>query len=219
MKKQMICPTSSYLDFDNNKVIEDHEDGTSFVQYEIMKTNYLLTEDGEEIVECFIYSVGVDNKSSDNNFNDNTKDYYPFEYQYLKNVKDKYLIKYHITPAERATVSGFTNQNGESDDGMDIRGLYPYGHRREITIVNYDGYKSIEMTQVDQMVHTLVNSYHENITEFDMTSENIKLLLKTIGLSEETLSNSTSCTDLLDIISKQIVDNFELKNNWPTIYK
>ena len=66
-----------------------------------MKTNYYTDTNGDEVVECFIYSVGVDNVKKGGTCNTNTEDYHPFEYQYLKNVKDKSLIKYHITAAER----------------------------------------------------------------------------------------------------------------------
>ena len=212
------CTRSSYLDFDNKKVIEDHDDGTSFVQYEIMKTNYYTNTNGDEVVECFIYSVGVDNVGGGNTCNRNTDDYYPFEYQYLKNVKDKSLIKYHITAAERYR-DDEVEYLGFNDGGMDIRGLTPYGSRREFTIVNYDGYVNIDLTKIDQKFATLENPTADGAVNFDIGSDNIKNLIKTIGLSETEYSSSGTAYNLMDKIAKQIIDNFEIKNNWAQIYK
>lgn len=197
---------SSYLDpTDNSTIIEDHDDGSSFIQYEIMKTNYYINADNDEVVECYIYSVGIDNVK--NGVNTNTKDYYPFEYQYLKNIKDKSLIKYHITVSDREYKA------------MDIRGLNPYGVRREFLIVNYDGYTNIDVTEIDQRFANLANPSNNGSVSYDMNSDNIKLLVKNVGVSEEEYNSSTSEKDLLDKIAKQIIDNFEIKNNWPTIYK
>ena len=190
------CTRSSYFDYDKGVEIEDHDDGTSFVQYEIMKINYYTDTNGDEVVECFIYSVGVDNVKATNICNTNNNDYYPFEYQYLKNVKDKTLIKYHITVAPRMI------------NGMDIRGLYPYGVRREFTIVNYEGYTSIDVTKIDQPA---------NIA-FDVNSNNIRILLGNIGLDFEKFATYTS-SQLLDKVAEQIIDNFEIKNKWAQIYK
>lgn len=190
---------SSYYDFEKHITVEDYSDGTSFIQYEVMKINYYYNEDGDEVVDCSVYSVGVDH--FDSTYNDSSSDYYPFEYLYMQNVKDKSLIKYHITAAERTML------------GMDIRGLYPYGYRREFTLVNYAGYGSsdIEMLQVDQ--------YDNQPIDFDLNSNNIKRLIENIGLSQDKYDSSDMAFELMDKICEQIVDNFELKNNWPEIYK
>lgn len=200
----------SYFDYDTFNEVEEHKDGSSFIQYEIMKTNYTQTET-DEIVECFIYSVGIDHinrfksEYDINYYNTNSEDYYPFEYQYLRNVKDKSMVKYHITAAER------TNK------GMDIRGLYPYGARREFMVVDYDGYRNIETTSVDQKFSTDNQSFHEEFVNFDVNGDNIKILLDAIGYDGDV--SSLSQLELLDELSMHIVDNFELKNNWAEIYK
>ena len=203
---------SQYLDFENKKSVEDHEDGSSFIQYEIMKTNYLETKD-DEIVECFIYSVGIDNvKGGDGYYNKNEKDYYPFEFQYLRNVKDKSMVKYHITVANR-----YRDDASFDDGGMDIRGLNPYGVRREFTIVNYDGYTDIDVTKIDQKFATLNEPTNNGAVNFDVKSGNIAILLDAIGYKEDV--SDLGQKELLDKISKYIIDNFEIKNNWATIYK
>ena len=203
---------SSYLDFENKKSVEDHKDGSSFIQYEIMKINYLETED-DEIVECFIYSVGIDRVKSNNGYyNKNTQDYYPFEFQYLRNVKDKSMVKYHITVANR-----YRDDDSFDEGGMDIRGLNPYGVRREFTIVNYDGYTDIDVTKIDQKFATLNHPEYNGKVDFDVKSNNIAILLDAIGYKEDV--SDLGQKELLDKISKYIIDNFEIKNNWPTIYK
>ncbi|MDE5756937.1 MAG: hypothetical protein K2I23_07600 [Clostridia bacterium] len=212
---------SDYLDFENKKTVEDHADGSSFIQFEVMKINYLETEK-DEIVECFIYSVGVDHVGSNNflelfnsssgYYNDNVDDYYPFEFQYLRNVKDKSMVKYHITVANR-----YRDDESFDEGGMDIRGLNPYGVRREFTIVNYDGYTDIDVTKIDQKFATLDKPQNNGEVDFDVYSNNIKILLSTIGYKESIYGMSPE--QLLDEISKHIIDNFEIKNNWPTIYK
>ena len=151
-----------------------------------MKTNYYVDENEKEVVECFIYSVGIDNVKNGATCNTNTSDYYPFEYQYLKNVEDTSLIKYHITSAVRysSNDSGVSDFNFNGDNSaMDIRGLTPYGIRREFTIANYDGYTTVDLTKVDQQFATLNNPEYDGVVNFNMNSNNIKELVKNIGLS------------------------------------
>ena len=195
---------SRYYDFENKKSVEDYPDGSSFIQFEVMKINYLETKD-DEIVECFIYSVGIDHVEKNTSYNKNVNDYYPFEFQYLRNVKDKSMVKYHITVAHRY------------DKGMDIRGLYPYGVRREFMIVNYDGYTDIEVTKIDQKLATTDDYKVDAEVDYDVKSNNIAILLDTIGYKEDV--SDMGPKELMDKISKHIIDNFEIKNNWPTIYK
>lgn len=201
---------SSYFDYDNSIEVETHEDSSSFIQYEIMKTNYTQTET-DEIVECFIYSVGIDHidrfksEYDIDYYNTNIEDYHPFEYQYLRNVKDKSMVKCHVTAAER------------TKKGMDIRGLHPYGARREFMVVDYDGYQNIETTSVDQKFSTDNQSFDEKFVNLDVNGDNVKILLDAIGYEGDV--SSLSERELLDEISKHIVDNFELKNKWAEIYK
>ncbi len=211
---------SRYLDFDKRKTVEYYKDGSSFLQYEIMKTNYLKT-DTDEIVECYIYSVGVDNvnppvpletDTSSGYYNENTKDYYPFEFQYLRNVKDKSMVKYHITTAQR-----YSANESFDEGGMDIRGLNPYGVRREFMIVNYDGYQDINVTEIDQKFATLSRPWDNGEVDFDVNDGNIQLLLDTIGYKEDV--SSLDAEQLTDKISKHIIDNFEIKNDWAKIYE
>lgn len=191
---------SSYYDFTNGTEVEEYSNGKRFCQYQIMKINYYFNNDGDEVVDCYIYTVGIDNVSG-SKMNSNVEDYYPFEYLYMQNVKDKSLIKYHITVANR------------SINGMDIRGLYPYGYRREFMVINYSDNQSsnIEVLQIDE--------YHNQTPSFDLDSNNIKMLVDNVGLSQLEYESSDTASDLLNKICIQIINNFELKNNWPKIYK
>lgn len=182
---------SSYWDPNLGQEIEDHADGTSFGQFEVMKINYYTDENEKEVVETFMYAVGVDNLP-ENRFNPNPEDFYSFEYVYLKNVEDTYLVKYHIVSTPRLNV------------GMDIFNKKEYGVYRDFMIINYDGYTNIDITRINDSVID-----GENDT-------NIKLLLESIGY-EETLQTTDS--EFTDKICKQIVDNFEIKNNWLKIYQ
>ncbi|MBQ9793107.1 MAG: hypothetical protein IJW32_05175 [Clostridia bacterium] len=221
------CTRSSFMDFKNKTFVEDYADGSSVRQFEVMKTNYFTDENGDEVVEAYIYSVGVDHTRSRNNYyNDNTSDYKPYEYQYLKNVKDKTLVTYHITAATRMSMynneeyfEGWTEDSVAGDDGMDVRGLTPYGARREFRVVNYDGYSQIDMLDIDQQFATMINPTATGEVSFDMDSNNIDILANTIGLKLEDYENAADCNELLDIISKHIVDNFELKLDWADIYR
>ena len=198
---------SSYYDFDKQEEVEDYDEDTSFIQYEVMKINYYTDNTGSEVVESSLYSVGIDHAKRGAKFNSNENDYHPFEYQYLKNVKDKSLTKYHITAAERRR------------DGMDIRGLTPYGIRREFTEIDYDGYINIDVTEIDQKFES--NNYPDadGSVDFDIESRNIQNLVKTIGMDQSTYESAKTPSELMDAMAKHIVDNCELKNNWKTIYK
>lgn len=218
------CTRSSYIDFDNMKIVEDHANGTSFVQYEIMKTNYYVDENEKEVVECFIYSVGIDNVKNGATCNTNTSDYYPFEYQYLKNVKDTYMIKYHIAAAERyASNDPIFDTIGmdfgeENNSGMDISGNTPYGSHREFTILNYDGYSNIRLTDIEQhLPNGLENK--DSLTGLNLGDSNLEMLNSTVGLTEDEFADVESGKGYLDVVCKKIVDNFDIKNNWPEIYK
>lgn len=202
------CTRSRYLDYENQITVEEHEDGTSFVQYEIMKINYYYNKDNKEVVECYGYNVGIDNVKNAGTCNQNINDYYPFEYQYLKNVEDESLIKYHIVAAER-----FREDDSFDQGGMDIRGLYPYGSSREFLIINYDGYKEIATTRIDQKYNSSLDN------KFSLNDTNIKYLAKSIGLDEDELNRFNNNNEFIDVLCKKIVDEFELKNNWPIIYK
>ncbi len=210
---------SRYIDFANKKVVEyyDTTNRKSFSQYEIMKINYYKESD-KEVVESSFYSVGIDNVLRSEKYNSDENDYYPFEYQYLKNVEDTYLVKYHITVAQRYSADEVSGIDfGDDGSAMDIRGQTPYGIRREITVVNYAGYKNIEVTQIDQKFATINHPEYDGAVSFDVNSNNIKLLKDTIGLKD--VATNITAKDFMDKAAKQIIDNFELKNNWKTIYK
>lgn len=220
---------TSYLDFENQKTIEYYDDGSSIIQYEVMKTNYFFDEEGNEVVECYLYSVAVDHvdgKYADTasefmtgkpghscNFNPNTSDYHSLEFQYLKNVKDKMLVKYHITTSER-----YRDDESFDEGGQDLRGLTPYGIRREFMVVNYDGYTNIETTEIDQNFATLNHPEYDGAVDFDVTSNNIKLLTEQLGMKQSDVENLDS-KQLLESVARHIIDNFEIKNNWPSIYE
>ena len=202
------CTNSSYLDFENKVTIKNYEDGTSFVQYEVMKINYFYNEENKEVVECYGYNVGIDKVKNGVTCNENVNDYYPFEYQYLKNIEDELLIKYHITVAQR-----YRPEESFDQGGMDIRGLYPYGYLREFLIINYDTYQNIDITRIKQ--------YNENPSglEFNLTDNNIKLLAENLGIEDSLYNTFSSNVEFMNYICKKIVDDFELKNNWHKIYK
>ena len=105
------------------------------------------------------------------------------------------------------------------EDGMDLRGLTPYGVKREFTIVDYDGYDQISTLQIQQQFQSYRAQTATGDVSFDMEHKNIEILADAIGLNSEDYEDATGCRDLLDIFSKHIVDNFELKNQWPAIYK
>lgn len=211
-----LATRSEYLDFDKRKTVEyyDKNGNESFIQYEIMKTNYYVDADNKEVVECYFYSVGVDHAKRGFYGNANKKDYYPFEYQYLKNVKDTSLIKYHITTANR-----YSSEESFDEGGMDIRGLTPYGIRREFIIADYDGYRDINVTEIDQKFATLDHPEYDGAVSFNLNDENIKLLVESVGLPNDKYESSNTAKNLMDQIAKQIIDNFELKNNWADIYR
>lgn len=200
---------SGYIDFSTNSTMN-----LNFAVYEVMKTNYYFDENGDEVVECYFYCVGVDNVVNALEYNSNPKDSYPLEYMYLKNVKDKSLIKYHFTVAKR-----YLGGIGNPYYGYDLRGLTPYGIRREVLIANYDGYTQVDVTKIDQQFATLTNPEYDGIVNFNMNSNNIKELVNNIGLSREEYESSTDCMVLLDKIAKQVIDNFGIKNSWMSIFK
>ena len=197
----------AYYDFEKGVEVEDYDDDTSFIQYEVMKINYYTDNTGSEVVESSLFAVGVDHAKSGAKYNSNKKDSYPFEYQYLKNVKDKSLTKYHITAAERR------------DKGMDIRGLTPYGIEREFLEINYDGYVNIDVTEIDQRFKSERYPDADGAVDFDLKSNNIQNLVKTIGMDQNAYESAKTPNELMDAMSKHIVDNFELKNNWQQIFK
>lgn len=236
-----VCNTtrSAKMDFVNKTFVEDNPDGSSMRQLEVMRTSYFTDSNGDEVIECYVYSVGVDNINGEihkNSYNPNQADYHPFEYQYLRNVKDKSLITYHITAAERATLlSGGTLFEGwtanpvpgsHGDDGMDLRGLTPYGVRREFKVVDYDGYNQVKVLNIDQKFQSFRNqtangeiTLYDGSMPFEVDSDNVAILADAIGMKTEDYINSADANECLDKISKHIVDNFELRKEWPAIYK
>ena len=185
----------------------------NLLTYEVMNTKYYFDENGDEVVECYFYCVAVDNVQNNHEYNGNPKDSYPLEFMYLKNVKDKSLVKYSVCVAYRYQGSPMGCY------GYDLRGVTPYGITREFLVANYDGYEEVEFTKLDQRFATLKNPEYTGDISFNMSSNNIKDLVETVGLSLEEYESATDCKNLLDKISKQIVDNFEIKNKWMSIFK
>ena len=230
---------SAKLDFENKTFVEDNADGSSMCQFEVMKTSYFTDSNGDEVIECYVYAVGVDNVNNEihyNHYNPNQNDYFAYEYQYLRNVKDKSLITYHITAAERASLifnsplfEGWTaveKPTGDIDDGMDLRGLTPYGYMREFKVVDYDGYNQVKVLNLVQKFQSFREStangeitLYDGSIPFDVNSNNVALLANAIGIETEDYIDSENASECLDIFSKHIVDNFDLKKNWPEIYK
>ena len=230
---------SAKLDFENKTFVEDNADGSSMCQFEVMKTSYFTDSNGDEVIECYVYAVGVDNVNNEihyNHYNPNQNDYFAYEYQYLRNVKDKSLITYHITAAERASLifnsplfEGWTaveKPSGDIDDGMDLRGLTPYGYMREFQVVDYDGYNQVKVLNLVQKFQSFREptangeiTLYDGSIPFDVNSNNVALLANAIGIETEDYIDSENASECLDIFSKHIVDNFDLKKDWPEIYK
>ncbi|MBQ8177669.1 MAG: hypothetical protein IJ033_00595 [Clostridia bacterium] len=206
---------SEYLDFEDRVSVEYHSDDTAFRQYEVMRINYFLNGDGDEVVECMIYTVGVDHylqSQIGDGYNDNPQNYYPLEYIYLKNVKDKEFIKYHITAAPR-----YREEDSFDEGGMDIRGNTPYGIRREYMVANYDGYSKIDVLDVNQQFSSLDYPSANGSVFFDISSNNAKKFATCVGVSDEEYAQITTPKDFMDVTAKIIVDNFALKHEWHTI--
>ena len=206
---------SSYLDFENKVSVEEYDNGglrilnKGFSQYEIMEIKYYHNEENDEVVECTGYSFGVDNvmKYLDS-FNDNSDDYYPFEYMYLQNIKDKSLIKYHITAAER-----YRSEESFDEGGMDIRGLFPYGSTREFLVANYEGYNDIDVMKIRQELVTDLRLEAKSKMDFAIDDELFILLMNNFNISQTEILSLASKEQALDILCKTIIDNFELANN------
>lgn len=134
--------TTSFLEFSNNSI----RDG---VQYEIMQTKYYY-ENNKEVVEVKVYCVGIEeNYRLFSHYNPNEDEYYPYEYIYLKNVKDESLTKYHIVAAER-----YRDDESFGEGGMDIRGETPYGTTRNFINLSYTDSDNINMLRVSQVLPT-----------------------------------------------------------------
>lgn len=188
---------SSYINEDGFEV-EEHDDDTAFRQLEVMKTNYYFNENNEEVVECFVYCVGIDNvRNSSASYNSNEKDYYPFEFIYFCNVKDSMMMKYHITATER------------EHNGMNIQYTDIYGLRTEFLTANYKGYNQINATIYDT----------EKPMDMVLDDINLKSLAYNFGVDEETYDNFDNIDEFITAVNKNMVDNFEIKNNFKDIYK
>lgn len=205
-----------YLDFDNQKSTGDMGVGHPLCTHEVMKINYSLV-DGEEVVECYIYRLGLTNAERTNayggpHYTDDEKNYHPIEFIYLKNVKDKTMVKYRISATKKYRADQTFDQGG-----YDFRGLHPYGFRREFTIVDYNGYTNIQTTKIEQLFNSIEYPDADGSVDFDVNSNNIQILLKSIGYNQDV--SSLTSKELMDAISKYIVDNFILKVDQKSIMK
>lgn len=140
---------TKHIDWDNEKSIEDHSDGSSNIQFDVMQMKYYTNEDGNEVVECFMYDVGVENTK--NGYNDDPNSYKPYEYLYLKNVKDKSLTKYHVVSAER-----YREDHTFDEGGMDVTGDNPYGTKRDFLYMEYQDKDNIQILKVSEVLPTIV---------------------------------------------------------------
>lgn len=202
---------SEYLDFENEKTLEKKGFSIftrSHSQLEIMKINYYFDDNNDEVVEYYIYNYGIDNCFDFfEGFNSNKKDYHPYEYLYFKNVKDKYLVKYHITVAERYRAS-----DSFDEGGRDLRGLFPYGSIRKFTIVDYEGYDDIKSLDIVQQFETEFYEKKFKI-DFEISDELFIKFLENVNINQEEVLNCNNKEVALDLVSKKLVDNFEIANN------
>jgi len=114
----------SYYDRESEAEVEDLSDGTSCIQYNVMRIRY-YTEDGSEVVEISMYNV----MEKQNVF-------YSTEYNYLKNIKDKSILKYDIIACPR------------TEKGIIIDGNTPYGYIQDYSYLEYDGKDNYNWVQL-----------------------------------------------------------------------
>lgn len=134
-----------YLDFENRKTVEYHDDGSSVIQFLVMRAKYYFDEEGREVVECYTFCMAVDHVNKNlGYYNPNSADYYPVEMEYLKNVKDKSLTKCRIVYSPRY-------RPGEifDDGGWDISHIEPYGSLSQFIRLDYNGNDDVQLLRVD----------------------------------------------------------------------
>lgn len=141
---------TSHIDWENEKSVEDYSNGSSNVQFDVMQMKYYVDESGDEVVECFMYDVGVE-KVKTGKYNDDPNSYKPYEYLYLKNVKDKSLTKYHVVSAER-----YRDSDTFDEGGMDVSGDNPYGTKRDFLHMEYQNKDNIQILKVSEVLPTIV---------------------------------------------------------------
>jgi hypothetical protein len=139
-----------YLDFENKKTIEDYSENESIVQYDVVQMKYYTNEENDEVVEFFEYCVGVDHVKN-GKANSNEEDYKPYEYLYLKNVKDKSLTKYHVVAAER-----YRDSDSFDQGGMDISGDTPYGTTRDFLYLDYTDASNMQILSISEVLPTKI---------------------------------------------------------------
>jgi hypothetical protein len=146
-----------YIDFDKNQIIMGSYEtlgllGSGPVSHQTMQIRYYFDEENREVVECFVYSVLVDNVNYIRDFNGNESDYYSLNFQYLKNVKDTSLTRYNIQVAEKYRRKDLPFAS--EWDGYDLRGLSPYGVSREFIQLDYTDANDIQLLRMSQIVPT-----------------------------------------------------------------
>jgi len=137
----------NYWNFEENKSVEYYSDNKSIVQYQVMQTKYYFDEYSREVVECYIYSVAVDNTIRGKH-NANINDYKPLNIQYLKNIKDTALIKYQIRLSEYYQSPQVDEKTGNHLSGRDIRGLNPNGSTFDLFKMDYSGINDVNVLRV-----------------------------------------------------------------------
>lgn len=134
----------SYLDFENRRSVEYHDDGTQVVQFLLMRAKYYFDEEDREVVECYTVCMAVDHTKRGGYYNPNSADYYPVEMEYLKNVKDKSLTKCRIVYSPR-----YRSEESFDDGGRDITHITPYGSLSQFIRLDYNGNDDVQLLRVD----------------------------------------------------------------------
>ena len=116
---------ASYYDPETGREVEDYEGGSA-IQYNVMRTEYYF-EGTSEVVEVSMFDVMLAHGNT-----------YPLAYQYLKNVKDSYFVKYYIEAMPRTYL------------GYAIDTQTPYGADRTFDYMTYDRRANFDYLHVSQ---------------------------------------------------------------------
>ncbi len=142
--------TSSVIEKDplTGKNIEKDVNNPNVYQYSTMQIDYYY-EDGDEVVECFLYNaLHVE------------KEVYPVRYQYLKNVKDKSFTKMEsIVRSRHNTVDAYRENGGEIHSwsyGLDT--LNEFGSSVIISQMEYDDIDNMSFTSIEHYLPDVFDS-------------------------------------------------------------
>jgi hypothetical protein len=138
---------SSYLDFTKRKTVENYNENESIIQLQAKELKFYSDEDGNEVVECSVYMVGIDHYNRDSK--SKSYSFIPYEYLFLKNVENKSVTRYHIVATER-----YRPEDSFDDGGMDISHTTPYGTNRDFVNIEYVPNESLKMIRINQIMPT-----------------------------------------------------------------